>query len=70
MVWTIIIILLVLVVLGVKIIPQSRARVIERLGSYHATLQTGVHYVIPFFLQKITHQYAKYFHINKHDQCQ
>ena len=48
MVWTIIIILLVLVVLGVKIIPQSRAKVVERLGSYHATLQTGVHYVIPF----------------------
>ena len=48
MFWTIVIVLLVLVVLGVKIIPQSRARVIERLGSYHATLQTGVHYVIPF----------------------
>ncbi len=48
MFWTIIIILLVLIVLGVKIIPQSRAKVVERLGSYHATLQTGVHYVIPF----------------------
>ncbi len=46
--WIIIIILLVLVVLGVKIIPQSRAKVVERLGSYHATLQTGVHYIIPF----------------------
>jgi len=46
--WTILIIILVLVVLGVKIIPQSRARVVERLGSYHETLQTGVHYVIPF----------------------
>ena len=46
--WTILIIILVLVVLGIKIIPQSRAKVIERLGSYHATLQTGLHYVIPF----------------------
>ena len=46
--WIILIIILVLVVLGVKIIPQSRAKVVERLGSYHATLQTGVHYVIPF----------------------
>ena len=46
--WTILIIILVLVVLGVKIIPQSRAKVIERLGSYHATFQTGLHYVIPF----------------------
>lgn len=48
MIWIILIIILLLVVLGIKIIPQSRAKVIERLGSYHATLQTGVHYVIPF----------------------
>lgn len=48
MFFTILIILLVIVVLGVKIIPQSRAKVIERLGSYHSTMQTGVHYVIPF----------------------
>lgn len=46
--WIILVILLLIVVLGVKIIPQSRAKVIERLGSYHATLQTGLHYVIPF----------------------
>jgi len=46
--WFIIIVILVLVVLGVKIIPQSRAKVVERLGSYHTTMQTGVHYVIPF----------------------
>ncbi len=46
--WILLIILLLIVVLGVKIIPQSRAKVIERLGSYHATLQTGLHYVIPF----------------------
>ena len=48
MVWIILIIILVLVIAGIKIIPQSRAKVVERLGSYHATLQTGVYYVIPF----------------------
>ena len=47
-IYIILIVLLVLVVLGVKIIPQSRAKVVERLGSYHTTMQTGVHYVIPF----------------------
>ena len=46
--FAIIIILLVIIVLGIKIIPQSRAKVVERLGRYHETLQTGVHYVIPF----------------------
>ena len=46
-----IVVLLVLVAIaasGVKIIPQSRAYVVERLGAYHRTMQTGLHYVIPF----------------------
>ena len=42
-----VIIILVIIVLGIKIIPQSRAKVIERLGAYHKTMHTGVHYVIP-----------------------
>ena len=46
--WIILIVILLVIVLGVRIIPQSTAKVIERLGSYHATMQTGVHYVIPF----------------------
>ena len=46
--WIILIIILLIIVFGVKVIPQSRAKVVERLGAYHATLQTGVHYVIPF----------------------
>mgnify|MGYP004501539749 FL=1 len=46
--WIILIIILIIIVFGVKIIPQSRAKVVERLGSYHNTLQTGLHYVIPF----------------------
>ena len=48
MLWFILIVILVILIAGVKIIPQSRAKVVERLGSYHGTLQTGVHYVVPF----------------------
>lgn len=48
MIWIFLGIILLIIILGVKIIPQSRAKVIERLGSYHATLGTGLHYVIPF----------------------
>ena len=33
---------------GVKIIPQSKAYVVERLGAYHSTIQTGLHSVFPF----------------------
>ena len=44
----VIIILVAIAASGIKIIPQSRAYVIERLGAYHRTMQTGLHYVIPF----------------------
>ncbi len=48
MLWLILIIVLVIVVLGIKVIPQSEAKVIERLGTYYQTLGTGPHYVVPF----------------------
>ena len=48
MLFIILIIILVIVLLGIKVIPQSEAKVVERLGSYNATLGTGPHYVIPF----------------------
>ena len=44
----ILIILVVIFISGIKIIPQSKAYVIERLGAYHRTLQTGLNYVLPF----------------------
>ena len=41
-----------LIVSNVKIVPQSKAFVIEFLGAYHATWETGLHIKIPF-VQKI-----------------
>lgn len=32
----------------IKIVPQAHAAVIERLGTYHDTWNTGVHFKIPF----------------------
>lgn len=32
----------------IKIVPQAHAAVIERLGSYHDTWKTGIHFKIPF----------------------
>ncbi len=42
------VILVVIIAKGIRIIPQSKAYVVERLGAYHRTMQTGLHYVIPF----------------------
>ena len=38
-----------LIVTNVKIVPQSGAYVVERLGAYRETWQTGIHLKIPFF---------------------
>ncbi len=43
-----IVLILVIVVLNIKIVPQSKAYVIERLGTYRETWQTGLHVKIPF----------------------
>ena len=43
-----IIVLIIIVISNIKIVPQSRAYVIERLGTYKETWQTGLHIKIPF----------------------
>ena len=43
------IILLIIVVSGIKVVPQAKAYVVERLGAYRETKQTGLHFVIPVF---------------------
>ena len=43
-----VLVLAIIVVANIKIVPQSRAMVIERLGAYSATWQTGIHVKIPF----------------------
>ena len=45
----VIVIALVIVIANLKIVPQSKAYVIERLGAYLTTWQTGFHVKIPFF---------------------
>ncbi len=42
-----IIVLVLLIISGVKIIPQSKAYVVERLGSYSRTLHNGLNFIIP-----------------------
>lgn len=45
----ILLIVLILIVRNVKIVPQARAVVIERLGAYKATWHVGMHFKVPFF---------------------
>ena len=41
------IVVITLITYTVRIIPQSKAYVVERLGAYHRTLEKGLHFVIP-----------------------
>ena len=44
-----ILIAVIIIALNIKIVPQSKAYVIERLGTYRATWQTGLHVKLPIF---------------------
>jgi len=42
------VVLMVIFISSIKIVKQSTACVVERLGKYNRTLDTGIHFVIPF----------------------
>ena len=44
---------ILLIVANIKIVPQSKAYVVERLGTFHATWETGLHVKIPF-IEKVS----------------
>ncbi len=50
-VWIIIlaVVLFIILVSSVRIVRQSTAVVIERLGKFHRLLNTGVHFILPIF---------------------
>ena len=43
----IILLLIIIAIANIKVVPQSKAFVIERLGAYQCTWQTGMHFLIP-----------------------
>ncbi|MCH5320516.1 MAG: SPFH/Band 7/PHB domain protein [Eubacterium sp.] len=40
--------IIALILTNIRVVPQSKAFVLERLGTYHATWETGLHVKIPF----------------------
>lgn len=49
----VLIVVAILLIIGlfayiVRIVPQAKSYVIERLGAYHTTWNTGIHFVVPF----------------------
>ena len=49
------VIILIIIAANVKVVPQSKAYVVERLGAYYKTWDTGLHILIPI-IDKISKQ--------------
>ena len=43
----VVLIVLLLLISCIKIVPQAKAMVVERLGAYQATWSTGLHFKVP-----------------------
>ena len=43
-----VILAIVVISAGIKVVPQSETRVIERLGRFHSVLSPGLNFIIPF----------------------
>ena len=49
LVFTLLIVLIILILVScIKVVPQAKALVVERLGAYQATWGVGIHFKIPF----------------------
>ncbi len=48
-----VIVVLIILIANIKVVPQARAYVIERLGAYRVTWETGLHFKIPF-IEKVS----------------
>jgi regulator of protease activity HflC (stomatin/prohibitin superfamily) len=48
---------LIILVTTIRIVPQKRAFIVERLGKYHKTLDAGFHILAPFF-DKVSYRHT------------
>ncbi|MBR1967810.1 MAG: SPFH/Band 7/PHB domain protein [Clostridia bacterium] len=46
-------VLFVILIASIKVVRQSTAVVVERLGKFHRLLNTGVHFIVPFIDRRV-----------------
>lgn len=51
------VVILVLVIKGIRTVPQQQAFVVERLGKFHDTLSPGINLIIPF-LDRVAYKHS------------
>ena len=50
----VIVLLAVLVISCIKVVPHTESYVIERLGKFHAIWEAGLHFLLPFGIDRVT----------------
>lgn len=45
----IVFLIIVVIMMGVKVVPQQRSYIVERLGKFNGLLQPGINFIVPFF---------------------
>lgn len=55
MMYILAVVILLLVFMGVRVVPQSEEHVVERFGKYRTTLSAGVNIIVPF-VDRIKHK--------------
>lgn len=45
---SLVVLLILVVLMGAKVVPQQTAYIVERLGKYHSTMSPGLNIIIPF----------------------
>ena len=45
---SLVVVLILVVLMGAKVVPQQTAYIVERLGKYHSTMSPGLNIIIPF----------------------
>lgn len=54
---SLVVLIIVLVISAVKVVPQQRAYIVERLGKYHGTLQPGINFIMPV-LDRVAYKHS------------
>lgn len=47
------VVIFIILVSSIKVVRQSTAIVVERLGKFHRLLGTGVHFIVPFIDRRV-----------------
>lgn len=45
----VVVLIILILIAGFKIVPESQEWIVERLGKYHKTLKSGVNFILPIF---------------------